>query len=90
MVCWKVGLLKLKNFENVLFSNQCLFLEESHIEVTQYFCVFSELEDESTKVSAVELKHFIITGLKSLFGEVRARESTLAFSAVIFPHLHAL
>lgn len=37
----------------------------------EYVCVCSELEDESTKVSAVELKHFIITGLKSLFGEVR-------------------
>lgn len=36
-----------------------------------YVCVRSELEDESTEVSAVELKHFIITGLKSLFGEVR-------------------
>lgn len=37
----------------------------------EYFGVFSELEDESTKLSAVELKYFIITGLKSLFGEVR-------------------
>lgn len=30
------------------------------------------LEDESTRLSAVELKQFIITGLKSLFGEVGA------------------
>uniref|UniRef100_H2S4M8 Ribonuclease P/MRP 14 subunit n=1 Tax=Takifugu rubripes TaxID=31033 RepID=H2S4M8_TAKRU len=37
-----------------------------------YMKVSLELEDESTKVSAVELKHFIITGLKSLFGEVGA------------------
>lgn len=40
---------------------------------TLYFflCVFSVLEDESTRLSAVELKYFIITGLKSLYGEVR-------------------
>ncbi|CAF89200.1 unnamed protein product, partial [Tetraodon nigroviridis] len=37
-----------------------------------YLCVFSELEDESTKPSAVELKYFIITGLKNVFGEVGA------------------
>ena len=35
-------------------------------------CVFSVLEDESTRLSAVELKQFIITGLNSLFGEVRS------------------
>lgn len=34
-------------------------------------CVFSVLEDASTRLSAVELKLFIITGLKSLYGEVR-------------------
>lgn len=34
-------------------------------------------------MSAVELKHFIITGLKSLFGEVRARWlSLLSFSRI--------
>lgn len=36
-----------------------------------FLCVFSVLEDESTRLSAVELKYFIITGLKSLYGEVR-------------------
>uniref|UniRef100_A0A8D3DU95 Ribonuclease P/MRP 14 subunit n=1 Tax=Scophthalmus maximus TaxID=52904 RepID=A0A8D3DU95_SCOMX len=30
------------------------------------------LEDESTRLSAVELKQFIISGLKSLYGEVGA------------------
>lgn len=35
-------------------------------------CVFSVLEDESTRLSAVELKQFIITGLNSLYGEVRS------------------
>lgn len=29
-------------------------------------------EDDTTRLSAVELKQFIITGLKSLFGEVGA------------------
>lgn len=49
-----------------------VFLERRHDEMlVEHVCVCSELEDESTKVSAVELKHFIITGLKSLFGEVR-------------------
>lgn len=33
--------------------------------------VFSELEDNSNRLSAVELKHFIIAGLKNLHGEVR-------------------
>lgn len=30
----------------------------------------SVLENESTRLTAVELKHFIVTGLKNLFGEV--------------------
>lgn len=38
----------------------------------QYMKVSLELEDKSTKLSAVELKHFIITGLKNVFGEVGA------------------
>ncbi|XP_054641125.1 ribonuclease P protein subunit p14 [Dunckerocampus dactyliophorus] len=38
----------------------------------QYLKVCLELEKSSTRLSAVELKHFIITGLKSLFGEVGA------------------
>nr|XP_019952268.1 PREDICTED: ribonuclease P protein subunit p14 [Paralichthys olivaceus]XP_019952269.1 PREDICTED: ribonuclease P protein subunit p14 [Paralichthys olivaceus] len=37
-----------------------------------YMNVCLELEDESTRLSAVELKQFIITGLKSLHGEVGA------------------
>uniref|UniRef100_A0A3Q4BFK1 Uncharacterized protein n=1 Tax=Mola mola TaxID=94237 RepID=A0A3Q4BFK1_MOLML len=37
-----------------------------------YMKVCLVLEDESTRLSAVELKHFIITGLKNLFGEVGA------------------
>uniref|UniRef100_A0A3Q0RQN0 Ribonuclease P/MRP 14 subunit n=1 Tax=Amphilophus citrinellus TaxID=61819 RepID=A0A3Q0RQN0_AMPCI len=41
-----------------------------------YLKVRLVLEDESTRLSAVELKHFIITGLKTLFGEVRAQDST--------------
>ncbi|XP_019716123.1 ribonuclease P protein subunit p14 isoform X2 [Hippocampus comes] len=38
----------------------------------QYMKVCLVLEDKSTKVSAVDLKQFIITGLKSLHGEVGA------------------
>lgn len=30
------------------------------------------LEDESTRLSAVDLKQFIISGLRSLYGEVRS------------------
>ncbi|XP_068170383.1 ribonuclease P protein subunit p14 isoform X3 [Antennarius striatus] len=37
-----------------------------------YMKVCLVLEDESTRLSAVELKQFLITGLKSLFGEVGA------------------
>ncbi|KAM4588648.1 ribonuclease P protein subunit p14 isoform 2-T2 [Odontesthes bonariensis] len=37
-----------------------------------YMKVHLVLEDESTRLSAVELKHFIITGLKNLHGEVGA------------------
>ncbi|XP_040890618.1 ribonuclease P protein subunit p14 isoform X2 [Toxotes jaculatrix] len=37
-----------------------------------YMKVCLVLEDESTRLSAVELKQFIITGLNSLFGEVGA------------------
>ncbi|XP_029007389.1 ribonuclease P protein subunit p14 [Betta splendens] len=37
-----------------------------------YMKVCLVLEDESTKLSAVELKQFIITGLKTLYGEVGA------------------
>lgn len=37
-----------------------------------YMKVCLVLEDESTRLSAVELKHFIITGLKNLYGEVGA------------------
>ncbi|XP_060897267.1 ribonuclease P protein subunit p14 [Labrus mixtus] len=37
-----------------------------------YLKVCLVLEDESTKLSAVDLKQFIITGLKSLHGEVGA------------------
>ncbi|KAM8913417.1 ribonuclease P protein subunit p14 isoform 2-T3 [Spinachia spinachia] len=53
-----------------------------------YMKVRLVLEDESTKLSAVELKQFIITGLKSLYGEAGAAltfdllkydEDTLAF-----------
>lgn len=43
----------------------CTFITD-HICV----CVCSVLEDESTRLSAVELKQFIITGLRNLFGEV--------------------
>ncbi|XP_042353973.1 ribonuclease P protein subunit p14 isoform X2 [Plectropomus leopardus] len=38
----------------------------------QYMKVCLVLEDESTRLSAVELKQFIITGLRSLYGEVGA------------------
>ncbi|XP_061687353.1 ribonuclease P protein subunit p14 [Syngnathoides biaculeatus] len=38
----------------------------------QYLKVCLVLEDKSTKLSAIELKQFIITGLKSLHGEVGA------------------
>nr|XP_057910980.1 ribonuclease P protein subunit p14 isoform X3 [Doryrhamphus excisus] len=37
-----------------------------------YLKVCLELEDSSTRLSAVDLKLFIITGLKSLYGEVGA------------------
>ncbi|KAL6112400.1 ribonuclease P protein subunit p14 [Pungitius pungitius] len=37
-----------------------------------YMKVRLVLEDESTKLSAVELKQFIITGLNSLYGEAGA------------------
>lgn len=37
-----------------------------------YMKVCLVLEDETVKVSAVDLKHFIITGLKGLYGEVGA------------------
>ncbi|XP_034440371.1 ribonuclease P protein subunit p14 [Hippoglossus hippoglossus] len=37
-----------------------------------YMNVCLVLEDESTKLSAVEFKQFIISGLKSLYGEVGA------------------
>lgn len=37
-----------------------------------YLKVGLELEDESTKLSAVELKVFMVSGLKTLFGEVGA------------------
>lgn len=37
-----------------------------------YMKVCLVLEDESTRLSAVELKQFIITGLKELYGEVGA------------------
>ncbi|TMS18871.1 ribonuclease P protein subunit p14 [Larimichthys crocea] len=37
-----------------------------------YMKVCLVLEDASTRLSAVELKQFIITGLKSLYGEVGA------------------
>ncbi|KAG7493649.1 ribonuclease P protein subunit p14 [Solea senegalensis] len=37
-----------------------------------YLKVCLVLEDELTRLSAVELKHFIITGLKNLYGEVGA------------------
>ncbi|XP_070701127.1 ribonuclease P protein subunit p14 isoform X2 [Pempheris klunzingeri] len=37
-----------------------------------YMKVCLVLDDESTRLSAVELKQFIITGLKSLYGEVGA------------------
>ncbi|KAI3369749.1 hypothetical protein L3Q82_024575 [Scortum barcoo] len=37
-----------------------------------YMKVCLVLEDESTRLSAVELKLFIISGLRSLFGEVGA------------------
>ncbi|KAM6927312.1 ribonuclease P protein subunit p14 [Xenentodon cancila] len=37
-----------------------------------YLKVQLVLEDGSTRLTAVELKHFIITGLKSLHGEVGA------------------
>ncbi|XP_053172260.1 ribonuclease P protein subunit p14 isoform X2 [Scomber japonicus] len=37
-----------------------------------YMKVSLVLEDESTRLTAVELKQFIITGLKSLYGEVGA------------------
>ncbi|XP_039972484.1 ribonuclease P protein subunit p14 [Xiphias gladius] len=37
-----------------------------------YMKVCLVLQDESTRLSAFEFKHFIITGLKSLYGEVGA------------------
>ncbi|CAK6960874.1 ribonuclease P protein subunit p14 isoform X2 [Scomber scombrus] len=37
-----------------------------------YMKVSLVLEDESTRLTAIELKQFIITGLKSLYGEVGA------------------
>lgn len=37
-----------------------------------YMKVHLVLENESTRLTAVELKHFIITGLKTLHGEVGA------------------
>ncbi|XP_030277123.1 ribonuclease P protein subunit p14 [Sparus aurata] len=37
-----------------------------------YMKVCLVLEDESTRLSAVDLKQFIISGLKSLYGEVGA------------------
>lgn len=37
-----------------------------------YMKVCLVLEDESTRLTAVELKQFIITGLRSLYGEVGA------------------
>ncbi|XP_023279951.1 ribonuclease P protein subunit p14 [Seriola lalandi dorsalis] len=37
-----------------------------------YMKVCLVLEDETTRLSAVDFKQFIITGLKSLFGEVGA------------------
>lgn len=37
-----------------------------------YMKICLVLEDESTRLTAVELKQFIITGLKSLYGEVGA------------------
>lgn len=37
-----------------------------------YMKICLVLEDESTRLSAVDLKQFIITGLKSLYGEVGA------------------
>lgn len=37
-----------------------------------YLKVCLELEDEAARLSAVDLKQFIITGLKSLYGEVGA------------------
>ncbi|XP_061584322.1 ribonuclease P protein subunit p14 isoform X2 [Cololabis saira] len=38
----------------------------------QYLEVQLVLEDRSTRLTAVELKHFILTGLKILYGEVGA------------------
>ncbi|KAM9859996.1 ribonuclease P protein subunit p14 [Aulostomus maculatus] len=38
----------------------------------RYLKVCLVLEDDSTRLSAVDLKHFIITGLRNLHGEVGA------------------
>ncbi|KAM4612877.1 ribonuclease P protein subunit p14 isoform 1-T1 [Polymixia lowei] len=40
--------------------------------VYHYMKVSLVLENDSTKLSAIELKQFIITGLKNLYGEVGA------------------
>ncbi|XP_034550460.1 ribonuclease P protein subunit p14 isoform X2 [Notolabrus celidotus] len=50
-------------FRRVVLKNAALY---------HYLKVSLVLEDESTKLSAVDLKQFIITGLKNLFGEVGA------------------
>ncbi|XP_061893473.1 ribonuclease P protein subunit p14 isoform X1 [Entelurus aequoreus] len=50
-------------YKRVVLKNACPY---------HYMKVCLELEDSSTRLSAVDLKHFIITGLKSLFGEVGA------------------
>lgn len=70
---------------SICFLISVLFLEWRHNEMLlDYVCVRSELEDESTEVSAVELKHFIITGLKSLFGEVRPWKTSVWVSFFFF------
>ncbi|XP_069006799.1 ribonuclease P protein subunit p14 [Embiotoca jacksoni] len=52
-----------------------------------YLKVCLELEDDSTRPSAVELKQFIITGLKTLYGEVGA---ALTFDLLKYDDLTAL
>lgn len=50
-------------FQRVVLKNSSPF---------HYMKIHLVFEDESTRLTAVELKHFIITGLKNLHGEVGA------------------
>ncbi|XP_024126751.1 ribonuclease P protein subunit p14 isoform X2 [Oryzias melastigma] len=60
--------MKAANKEDESFQRVVLKNASPH----HYMKVHLELEDNSKRLSAVELKHFIITGLKNLHGEVGA------------------